>query len=46
MNVDESSLAERMALDDIHHHVQKALDELPDQAVLDIVFVGDMSIVG
>jgi cation diffusion facilitator family transporter len=31
------------ALDDIHHHVQKALDGLPDQAVLDIVFVGDMS---
>ena len=29
-------------LDDVHHHVQKALDELPDRAVLDIVFVGDM----
>jgi predicted Co/Zn/Cd cation transporter (cation efflux family) len=29
-------------LDDIHHRVQKALDELHDRAVLDIVFVGDM----
>ena len=29
-------------LDDVHHHVQKTLEELPHQVVLDIVFVGDM----